>query len=215
MRAGRYAFRTTPPRTASVFSVLVISLLASCSTLSGGAEGIQVPPSDSLVDVVRSADAVAEFQVTSIQSPHWNSRDGGEWEGHNSEADVPSGAHYTTPKQVTRIHATVVSTLLGDPVPSELEIVVFGDATKRWEGEDPPPSDYSSSGGFVVGDVFIAALRVQEFWYEDRVEKAWSTARGWEGNWRVAGDQAVGSYTRLSVSVEELRAVLSVAWNSR
>jgi len=188
-------------------------VLVACSVGSGGGEAARLAPAVSLSTIIAETEAVAVLAVEHIEGPFWNSADGGEWEGHTSE-DLPKGVHFTQPIQYSRITVTVEEVWFGRSLSPRVELLVFGDANVRWEGKESPPQHGSPSGGFREGGTFIVALRQTDFWFEDRTEEAWTTAYGWEGNWRVAAEDAVGSFTRWSMSINALRSALGTAWHS-
>lgn len=144
--------------------------------------------------LVEEATFAGVVRVVEIDTPHWNSRDGLPWDG---DLDTP-------PEVYSSLRAEVVEQWAGREVDRTLDLIVFGEASKRYEGFGIP-GWASVSGGFDEGGKFAVLLRRDRFLYQGGSKPGWTLAAQFEGNWRVSGDRAIGSDLSRSMALAELK----------
>ena len=135
----------------------------------------------------------ARIKVTSVDGPIWNSSDGRAWDGNQA---VPAQVY-------SRVTATVEETIRGKTLASPVTFLAIGDATKRYEDAEAPPSA-SVSGGFTVGESFVVFLLWDDTPFENRVEKTWFQVGDYQANWRLRDNQAIAPVISRSTPAAQL-----------
>lgn len=189
---------------------LVLLLIGSCVAGEGRTQSrveFLYSKSSGFQRIVNRASAIAEVQILSIADPHWNSRSEEYWDG-DSERGIGQGRYSQV---VVRVQDVIAS---DEGLPDEFVLLVFGDASERYEGPGVPEGD-GISGGFSVGASHLLLLKQHAFKYEHKVRRAWTLAAHFEGTWRVSGSQAFGSDISRSLPESELRNTLLQAWANR